>query len=114
MIVPLKLTPVPATDTPVIGPSAKPVPAIVAAVIPPDPSTPVIVIVASLAVVAPFSCVPTIVIVSLAVKPEPAAVIATVYVVPVLVTLNDPLGFYWPSLCIFLVMHRMVEGQENY
>ena len=39
----------------------------VAAVIPPDPSTAVIVIVASLAVVAPFNCVPTTLIVSLAV-----------------------------------------------
>ena len=67
VIVPVKLTPVPATLTPVTGPSAKPVPAIVAAVMPPDPSTPVIVMVASLAVVAPFNCVPTTLIVSLAV-----------------------------------------------
>ena len=70
------------------GPSAKPVPAIVAPVIPPDPFTVVIVMVASLAVVAPFNCVPTILIVSLAANPEPAAVIATVYVVPFLVILN--------------------------
>ena len=55
------------------GPSAKPVPAMVAPVIPPDPSTVVIVIVASLAVVAPFNCVPTTLIVSLAANPEPAA-----------------------------------------
>ena len=48
-------------------PSAKPVPAMVAPVIPPDPSTVVIVMVASLAVVAPFNCVPTTLIVSLAV-----------------------------------------------
>ena len=63
VIVPVKLTPVPAIETPVIGPSAKPVPAMVAAVIPPDPFTAVIVMVASLAVVAPFNCVPTTVIV---------------------------------------------------
>ena len=66
VIVPVKLTPVPATLTPVTGPSAKPVPAIVAPVIPPDPFTVVIVMVASLAVVAPFNCVPTTLIVSLA------------------------------------------------
>ena len=60
----------------------------VAAVTPPDPFTPVIVMVALLAVVAPFKAAPTTVIVSLAEYPEPAAVIATVYVVPVLITLN--------------------------
>ena len=88
MVIVPNAAPVPATLIPVTGPSAKPVPAMVAPVIPPDPSTVVIVMVASLAVVAPFNCVPTIVIVSLAENPDPAAVIATVYVVPVLVTLN--------------------------
>ena len=78
MIVP-KLAPVPAIVIPVTGPFTAATPAIVAPVIPPDPSTVVIVIVASLAVVAPFNCVPTIVIVSLAENPEPAAVIATLY-----------------------------------
>ena len=67
VIVPEKVTPVPAMLTPVTGPSAKPVPAMVAAVTPPDPFTPVIVMVALLAVVAPFKAAPTIVIVSLAV-----------------------------------------------
>ena len=125
MIVP-KAAPVPAIVIPAIGPvvTAVPamlavatvpvttaVPAIVAAVIAPDPSTVLIVIVASLAVVAPSNCVPTIVIVSPAAYPEPAAEIATVYVPPSLVTLNvalvpDPLypdcvGFVWVTATLF-------------